>query len=74
MEGSCSCDAGYIGDDCSVESSIPPENVSVPLSGLCQIGDWACRRTNILGISYQKTCGTEFDSTRYIQHKKIAST
>ncbi|XP_071142810.1 von Willebrand factor D and EGF domain-containing protein-like [Mytilus edulis] len=53
--GVCSCNNGYIGDDCSEEMSKPPLNISLPANGLCGTRTRACKRTNIYGTFKSKT-------------------
>ncbi|XP_052073689.1 von Willebrand factor D and EGF domain-containing protein-like isoform X2 [Mytilus californianus] len=45
----CSCYEGYIGDDCSISTSVAPSNISLPLNGLCGTRTRACAKTNIIG-------------------------
>ncbi|XP_063420083.1 von Willebrand factor D and EGF domain-containing protein-like [Mytilus trossulus] len=45
----CSCYEGYIGDDCSISTSVAPSNISLPLNGLCGTRTRLCAKTNIIG-------------------------
>ncbi|CAC5411168.1 unnamed protein product [Mytilus coruscus] len=49
VSGQCECSNGYIGDDCSKETSTPPVNIGLPAEGLCTTTTRSCKKTNIYG-------------------------
>lgn len=51
----CSCDGGYVGEDCSQQLSQPPTNFTIPLNGACDTSTRLCQKTNIAGIFYSET-------------------
>ncbi|XP_061183307.1 uncharacterized protein LOC133191576 [Saccostrea echinata] len=50
----CSCNTGFIGEDCSVELSTPPANITIPKQGVCDTSVRACQKTNIVGTFYSE--------------------
>ncbi|XP_022331709.2 von Willebrand factor D and EGF domain-containing protein-like isoform X2 [Crassostrea virginica] len=51
----CSCNSGYMGEDCSQQLGNPPENFTIPLNGVCDTSSRACQKTNVAGIFYSET-------------------
>ncbi|CAC5411147.1 unnamed protein product [Mytilus coruscus] len=49
VSGQCECSNGYIGGDCSKDTSTPPVNISLPAEGLCTTTTRSCKKTNIYG-------------------------
>lgn len=49
FSGVCRCNNGYIGEDCSYNTSYPPTEISFPFYGLCKLRTRACKATNVFG-------------------------
>lgn len=52
ISGVCRCNIGYIGEDCSYNTSYPPTDISFPFYGLCKLRTRACKATNVFGEFY----------------------
>lgn len=53
--GVCQCESGWIGDDCSVDTSQPPEVFGLPKRGLCDIRYRPCDRTVVYGKRFARS-------------------
>ncbi|XP_052239413.1 uncharacterized protein LOC127850426 isoform X2 [Dreissena polymorpha] len=47
--GSCICKKGHSGEDCSIDSTRPPEMKGIPDEGLCDLQERACKKTSVFG-------------------------
>ncbi|XP_064595404.1 von Willebrand factor D and EGF domain-containing protein-like [Liolophura sinensis] len=63
--GECQCEAGWIGDDCSIDINTPPEVLGLPKGGLCDFKTRKCDRTVVYGSKFAAsdnlTCKFEYD-------------
>ncbi|XP_052714404.1 serine-rich adhesin for platelets-like isoform X1 [Crassostrea angulata] len=50
----CSCNDGYIGEDCSQSLQTPPDQISVPSYGLCDQRYRPCQTQNIIGVFHKQ--------------------
>ncbi|VDI39774.1 Hypothetical predicted protein [Mytilus galloprovincialis] len=54
-EGVCICDSGYVGEDCSYNTSSPPTGISLPFNGECKLTARSCEAMNVFG-EFVSTC------------------
>ncbi|XP_064594818.1 uncharacterized protein LOC135461582 [Liolophura sinensis] len=52
VAGKCQCEAGWIGDDCSIDGNTPPEVLGLPRGGLCDLKHRKCDRTVVYGSRF----------------------
>ncbi|XP_064595124.1 von Willebrand factor D and EGF domain-containing protein-like [Liolophura sinensis] len=55
LKGECQCEAGWIGDDCSIDMSRPPQVLGLPKKGLCDIRNRKCDRTLVYGKRFARS-------------------
>ncbi|XP_071151614.1 von Willebrand factor D and EGF domain-containing protein-like, partial [Mytilus edulis] len=48
-EGVCICDSGFVGEDCSYNTSSPPTGISLPFNGECKLTARSCEAMNVFG-------------------------
>ncbi|XP_052819122.1 uncharacterized protein LOC128244982 isoform X2 [Mya arenaria] len=48
VNGTCVCNKPYIGEDCSVDSTSPPEMLGIPDEGICDLQVRACKRVYVI--------------------------
>ncbi|XP_053403813.1 von Willebrand factor D and EGF domain-containing protein-like [Mercenaria mercenaria] len=51
-EGSCQCEVGFIGADCSIDSSKPPIMRGIPDNGECDLQYRECAKTSVFGRNF----------------------
>ncbi|XP_052218802.1 von Willebrand factor D and EGF domain-containing protein-like [Dreissena polymorpha] len=49
VNGSCICEKDHIGEDCSLDSTRPPEMIGIPDEGFCDLKERACKKTSVFG-------------------------
>ncbi|XP_052217770.1 von Willebrand factor D and EGF domain-containing protein-like [Dreissena polymorpha] len=47
--GSCICKKGHSGEDCSIDSTRPPEMKGIPDDGFCDLQERVCKKTSVFG-------------------------
>ncbi|WAR09908.1 VWDE-like protein [Mya arenaria] len=57
VNGTCECNEPFIGSDCSIDSSLPPEMLGIPDEGMC---DYQQRPCNIIYIYADNIADTGF--------------
>ncbi|XP_053389303.1 von Willebrand factor D and EGF domain-containing protein-like [Mercenaria mercenaria] len=54
-KGICVCSAKYIGEDCSVDRTVPPLMEGIPDRGECDLQFRECKRTSVFGSNLAET-------------------
>ena len=64
FKGSCSCEHGYGGSDCSFDVRSPPKITSISNDGICDKSEEACNTITLYGHYFLENMGTTCFVTR----------
>lgn len=50
--GTCKCRTGYLGEDCAIHETDPPDIIGIPDNGLCDLSERPCEQTAVIGKKF----------------------
>ncbi|XP_071085371.1 von Willebrand factor D and EGF domain-containing protein-like [Haliotis cracherodii] len=70
VRGICTCDSGFVEDDCSVNLNLPPRVTRLSRDGLCDVANSTCLATFVYGDNFYNSTGLKCRITEILVSEK----
>ncbi|XP_067669016.1 von Willebrand factor D and EGF domain-containing protein-like isoform X2 [Haliotis asinina] len=70
VKGVCTCNSGFVEDDCAVNLNVPPRVTRLSRDGLCDVANSTCLATYVYGDNFYNSTGLKCRITEILVSEK----